>query len=114
MAGKKQVLQEENGCHLVEVNGREKTICPTILVSPEKLNIFGSELSIKILREMAYGPICAMDIARNLGEHEQKIYYHINKMKRAGIIELAREEKRSRMTAKLFSLVAPAVSARLV
>lgn len=98
---------------LVEGNGEEKKAYNSILVDPKSLSILNNALSLKIVQELAKNPGCAIDIARSLGEHEQKIYYHIRKLEGAGIIKFLRHEKRFGMTAKIFEAVSPVVATKL-
>jgi DNA-binding transcriptional ArsR family regulator len=67
----------------------------------KKLNVFGSDLAIKIINELAKKPACAMDLARALNEHEQKIYYHLRRLEKAGIISLEKTEIRAGALTKI-------------
>lgn len=88
-------------------------IYDSLLVEPENLSIFSNGLAMKMIAELGKKPACAMDLAKKLGHHEQKIYYHLRKMKDAGIIKLERNESRYGMTAKIYGLVSPVISAKL-
>jgi len=99
--------------HFIENNGNKKLIYNSILVEPKKLNIFGSDLALKIVKELASNPGCAMDLARKLNEHEQKIYYHLRRLENVGVIKQIRTEKRYAMTAKIYSLTSPVIAAKL-
>jgi DNA-binding transcriptional ArsR family regulator len=79
----------------------------------KKLNVFGSELAIKIVRELAKQPACAMDLARILNEHEQKIYYHLRKLEKAGIISLERTEVRAGALTKIYKIEYPYLAVKL-
>ncbi len=79
----------------------------------KKLNVFGSELPIKIIRELAEKPACAMDLARALNEHEQKIYYHLRKLEKAGIISLETTEIRAGALAKIYKINSPYIAVKL-
>ncbi len=83
------------------------------IVKPKTLSIFNSPLAQRIISELAEQPMCAMDLARKIGQHEQKIYYHLKKMKAAGVIKLERNEARFGMTAKIYSVATPVVSTKL-
>ena len=105
------VHSQPNGhATILETNG---TGYDSLLLNPKDLKIFSSDLSLKIIETLAREPQCAMDIARHLEEHEQKIYYHIRRLERTGIIRLAGTEQRKSMTAKIFQLVAPAIHTKL-
>lgn len=97
----------------IENNGEKSRVYDSLVIEPRKLNIFGSELALKVVQELARNPACAMDIARQLEEHEQKIYYHLRRLEEAGVIKKIRTEKRYAMTAKIYALVSPTVTAKL-
>lgn len=82
-------------------------------LKPKNFNVLNSELAQKILDELSKKPSCAMDIARRLKEHEQKIYYHLRRLEGAGIITLKRTEERVGATAKIFSVSHPYLAIRL-
>ncbi len=98
---------------LVENNGNEQKIYDSLIVSPKNLGIFSNALALCIISELAKQPMCAMDVGRKLKENEQKIYYHMRKMREAGIIKLSGTESRYGMTAKLFDLVSPVIATKL-
>ncbi len=98
----------------IENGGSVQKIYESLLVEPEDLSIFSSGLAVRIVEELARQPACAMDLAKKLRQHEQKIYYHMRKMKDAGIVRLERSEQRYGMTAKIYSLVSPVIAAKLI
>lgn len=51
-----------------------------------------NKLSLDILNLLGTEPMYPNQIAKRLKMHEQKIYYHINRLLKAGFIELDREE----------------------
>lgn len=48
---------------------------------------FASALSQRILRELAARPAYPMELARRLRENEQKVYYHVRRLEKAGMIK---------------------------
>jgi len=98
---------------LLENKGTEQISYDSTLLPPASLSVLGSPLSRKIISELVNQPGCAMDIARSLGEHEQKIYYHLKRLEKAGIIRLKTREKRYGMTANIFSVVSPVIATKL-
>lgn len=97
----------------IENNKSGKKVYDSVLVKPENINVLNSKTSRRIIDEISQEPGCAMDIARRIGEHEQKVYYHIRKLEDAGIIKKIREEKRKTMTAKIFGLTSPVIATKL-
>lgn len=98
---------------LVERSENGQRIYNSILVDPKNLSIFHNDLSVKIISEIAKDPQCAMDVAKKLNVHEQKVYYYLRKFKEVGIVKMTREESRYGMTAKIFSIVSPVIAAKL-
>ena len=70
--------------------------------------IVSSELAGKILHLLAKEPMYPIDIAKSLKVHEQKIYYHIRNLEKAGIIKVARKETKQGATANFYALTEPA------
>jgi len=98
---------------LLEGGEGKQKIYDSLVVEPKHMAVFRSGLEIKVINELAKQPACAMDIAKTLKQHEQKIYYHLRKMKDAGIVRQAGLENRYGMTAKMFELTSPVVAAKL-
>jgi DNA-binding transcriptional ArsR family regulator len=97
---KKLLLQEEGNKQTV----KEITIMP----KPQTLRMVVGNLSWKILTLLNQKAMYPLEVARQLGMHEQKVYYHIRKLERAGAIVVEREEKRKGATAKYYRTISPA------
>lgn len=65
-----------------------------------------SEIGWKILLLLDKEPSYSLKIAKTLGLHEQKVYYHINQLFRAGIIAVVKEEKIKGANAKFYAPIA--------
>jgi len=98
---------------LVEHTENGKKAYKSLLVEPEKLSVLNSPIAMSIVKELVRQPACALDVARSLQEDEQKIYYYLRKLESAGIVRLYKTERRHGMTAKLFEVLAPVISAKL-
>src|SRR3989344_3767989 len=85
----------------------------SILVDPKHLDVLGNKLTQDIIKKLFRSNLCAMDIARELKEHEQKIYYHLRRLEKAGIVKVVGTEKRAGMIAKMYSTVSPIVATKL-
>src|SRR3989338_7173167 len=68
----------------------------------------GSELAQRILQLLAKETMYPIDIAKALKVHEQKIYYHIRNLEKAGIIKVAKKETKQGATANYYALSEPA------
>ncbi|NIO22197.1 MAG: ArsR family transcriptional regulator [Candidatus Aenigmarchaeota archaeon] len=98
---------------LVENRGDGKVAYESLVVAPRKLSVFNSDLALRIVNELVNTPGCAMDLARNLKEHEQKIYYHLRKLEDVGVVKPIGTEKRYGMTAKIYSMTCPVIATKL-
>ncbi|MEM5797401.1 MAG: S-layer protein [Candidatus Aenigmatarchaeota archaeon] len=99
--------------YVVEEHPEGQRIHRTLIMKPANFNVFNSELSIRVLEELGKKPQCAMDIARKLKEHEQKIYYHLRRLEKAGIIKLLKREERVGGLAKIYCISYPYISVKL-
>ena len=97
----KKLLLQDNG------NIQEVKEISMINDSQELKMILGS-LSWKILTILSKKEMYPLEIARQLGMHEQKVYYHIRKLVKAGAIKVQREEKKKGAIAKYYKTVSPA------
>jgi len=99
---------------LVEETKKGQVAYETLLLdNPKLLSILGSELALKIVRELGKRPSCPMDVARQLKVHEQKVYYHIRNLEKLGIIRVERIEERVGAMAKIYSPVSSVISYKL-
>jgi len=80
----------------------------SIMRDAQKLKMILGKLSWKILNLLAEEEMYPLEVARQLGVHEQKVYYHIRKLAKAGAITIAKEEKKKGATAKYYKPVSPA------
>lgn len=85
----------------------------SILIDPDKINILSNKLARDIVKKLSGNKYCAMDIARELKQHEQKIYYHLKKLEKAGIVKQTGSERRAGMTAKMYTAISPIVATKL-
>jgi len=80
---------------------------------PERLKTVANKLSWQILRLISEHEMYPIEIAKKLGIHEQKVYYHIRKLAEAGIIKIVKEEEKKGATAKYFQTAYPAFGVEL-
>jgi len=101
--------------YLVQDLGKKNLTYKSLVVKdPSKMSILSNELASNIMKELSEKPSCAMDLARKLKEHEQKIYYHLRNLEKAELIELMRTEQRTGGTAKIYGVPHQAISLKLV
>jgi DNA-binding transcriptional ArsR family regulator len=80
---------------------------------PQMLKAVLNKLSWRILELLGKGEMYPIEIAKKLGVHEQKVYYHIRKLAEAGVIKIVREEDKQGATAKYFRVTFPAFGVEL-
>jgi DNA-binding transcriptional ArsR family regulator len=102
---KKLLLQEEG-----EVQ-RVKEI--VMMKDPQKLRMILGKLSWKILVALSEKEMYPLELAKKLGVHEQKVYYHMRKLAKAGAITVVREEEKKGATARYYRPISPAYGIEL-
>ncbi|MBI3027460.1 S-layer protein [Candidatus Woesearchaeota archaeon] len=85
---------------------------PAKEISAEHAGSISSELAQKILNLLAKEAMYPIDIAKTLKVHEQKIYYHIRNLEKAGIIKIVKKETRQGATANFYVITEPAFVVR--
>ena len=98
---------------LHEEDKKQKVKEILIIKDPQKLKMILNKLSWKILVMLSQKEMYPMEIAKKLGIHEQKVYYHIRKLAKAGAIAVTREEEKKGATAKYYKAVSPAFGIEL-
>ena len=84
-----------------------------IYSNPEKLKLLLNPLTWKVLLTLGAEEMYAMEIAKKLGIHEQKIYYHVRKLVEANAIRKVREEERKGAVARFYRASFPAFGVEL-
>lgn len=102
---KKLLLHKEKGV--------QKTKQIAIFSEPKKLKMVLNKLTWKILLLLSEKEMYPMEIAKALDVHEQKVYYHIRKLVRAGVVKVVREEEKKGAVAKYYKAVFPALGIEL-
>ncbi len=102
---KKLLLYEKGKTH------RVKEI--VIAEDPQKLKMILNRLSWKILVMLSEKEMYPMEISKELGVHEQRVYYHVRKLAKAGAIKVVREEERKGAVAKYYKAVSSAFGIEL-
>jgi DNA-binding transcriptional ArsR family regulator len=94
---------------LLQTNGQTQEIKEiTLQTNPQNLKMILGDLSWKILTLLAQKEMYPLEVAKQLGMHEQKVYYHIRKLEHAGAITVSREENKKGATAKYYKPASPA------
>jgi hypothetical protein len=90
------------------------TVKPIHLVDdPADLDALSSDLAWNILKALKTRPDFPGSIAKKLGVHEQKIYYHIRRLAAAGILKVVKQEQRRGGLSSYYAPVADAFGIQL-
>ena len=84
-----------------------------VIDDPQKLKMILNRLSWKILVMLSEKEMYPLEIAKKLGIHEQKVYYHIRKLAKAGAITVVKEEEKKGAIAKYYKAVSSAFGIEL-
>jgi len=84
-----------------------------MLEDSQKLKMILDKLSWKILLMLSEKEMYPLELAKKLGIHEQKVYYHIRKLAKAGAITVVREEEKKGAIAKYYKTVSTAFGIEL-
>jgi DNA-binding transcriptional ArsR family regulator len=99
---------------LLDEDGKTQKIKEiAMLEDSQKLKMILDKLSWKILAMLSEKEMYPLELARKLGIHEQKVYYHIRKLAKAGAITVVREEEKKGATAKYYKTVSTAFGIEL-
>jgi len=94
---------------LLKDDGKTQKVKDIMLVDdPQRLKLIFNKLSWRILQMLSEKEMFPLEIAKVLQIHEQKVYYHIRKLEKAGAIAVVREEVRKGATAKYFKATSSA------
>ncbi len=93
---------------IVEKQKNEMRSLPAKEIKPEDASTVSSGLAHKILNLLAKDTMYPIDIAKALKVHEQKVYYHIRNLEKAGIIRVVKKETKHGATANFYALTEPA------
>ena len=84
-----------------------------IVKDPQELKMILNKLTWKILVMLSEKEMYPLQVAKTLGVHEQKIYYHIRKLAKAGAITVVKEEEKKGATAKYYKAASEAFGIEL-
>ncbi len=95
---------------MLVVEDRKKAIVslPAKPISDRQLKAVSSALAQRILKELASAPTYPRELAKRLKVHEQKIYYHIRKLEKAGLAEVIKKQDVHGTIASVYAPTAPA------
>jgi predicted transcriptional regulator len=93
---------------VIEKEKNEVFSLPAKELKFNNLKNFGSELAQRIVKCIAEEAKYPADIAKELKVHEQKVYYHIRNLEKAGIVKVVKKETKQGAVANFYALTEPA------
>ena len=92
---------------------KEKLISTPIKeVRPDQIKAATSALAAKILEHLAEHPTYPKALSNSLKVHEQKVYYHIRRLEKSGLVEVLKTEPVHGTEARVYGLTKPAFALR--
>ncbi len=85
---------------------------PVKELRPDQIKSATSRLAASILDHLAAHPAYPKALANSLHVHEQKVYYHVRRLERCGLIEVLRTEPVHGTAANVYGLTRPAFALR--
>tara|TARA_B100000315_G_scaffold252712_1_gene290047 strand:- start:660 stop:1592 length:933 start_codon:yes stop_codon:yes gene_type:complete len=82
---------------------------PACEIDAREAKSISSELAVKIIKLLTEKPMYPIELAKELKVHEQKVYYHIRNLEKAGIVKVVKEEGKQGAVARYYSVEKPAV-----
>lgn len=99
---------------LLQDDGKTQKVKEIAIVNdPQKLKMILNRLTWKILVMLSEKEMYPLQLAKTLDVHEQKVYYHIRKLVKAGAITIAKEEEKKGATAKYYTAASQAFGIEL-
>lgn len=92
----------------VESTGKKFRYTPSMPVKGGALKALNAKLAMNIIEALSSRNYYPKELAKKMGVHEQKIYYHIRNLERAGIISVVHSERHQGAMAKVYALTSHA------
>ncbi len=93
-------------------NGKTFSL-PAKFIEPRHARSALSPLAWKIMLAISEKPSYPKDIGKRLKVHEQKVYYHIRNLEKAGLARVIKTESMRGITAKIYGITEPAFALAL-
>jgi DNA-binding PadR family transcriptional regulator len=89
---------------LVDQKNGKTFVSGTAMLEPRQLRVACSPLAWKILKMISEKPSYPKEISNRLKVHEQKVYYHIRNLEKAGLVENLTEERKKGALARIYTV----------
>lgn len=92
------------GYYLVRrVEDKYLSVPTKLLKDPSMIKLVDHPVRIRMLELLSKTPLFPAEIAKELGLHEQKVYYHLKQMDNAGVVEVVEKKDIRGTTAKKYA-----------
>lgn len=88
---------------MIKKDGKLQYSDALFLEHPEDIKLLSHEVKINILQLLQGKPLYAIEIAKELGVHEQNVYYHLNQLIQAGVLQVVEKKDIRGTTAKRYA-----------
>lgn len=82
-------------------------------LNPQEIKALANPTRLRILNELKKEPAYPNQLAKRLKMHEQKVYYHINELKKAGVLTVVKTEEIKGSIANYYGVKADAFGIEL-
>jgi DNA-binding PadR family transcriptional regulator len=96
--------------YILDKKENSTSMLPARIVEPSQIRKVLSPLAWTILKLLAENSYYPKELGKKLKMHEQKIYYHIRNLEKAGLVKVEREERRQGAITKYYSITDPAIA----
>ena len=97
-------------CFVIKKKGNRYYVKDGLIVKDQKIaRGVLNETRLKILGILSKKPMHALEIAKILGEHEQKIYYHIRQLENLGMIRIKEKSEKKGAVVKIYEVAVPSI-----
>ncbi|MBS1266613.1 MAG: hypothetical protein MAG795_00580 [Candidatus Woesearchaeota archaeon] len=86
---------------------------PAKEIDPADAYMLKSKLALKILKLLVKKSMYPVEIANELGVHEQKVYYHIRNFEKSGLVKIVKKETKQGAIAKYYKVTHPSFVIKL-
>lgn len=98
--------------YLIKKQKNETLSLPCKELAPALVKSVGSSLAQRMLKRLAEKPSYPKELAQYLKVHEQRVYYHMRRLERAGVVRVERTETRQGAIAQYYVLTQPSFAVR--
>ncbi len=93
---------------LLQDDGRSQKVKKISMMGSQELKMILSRMSLRILKALSEKAMYPLELSKEIGVHEQLVYYHVRRLAKAGAITIEKEENKKGAIAKYYRTVSSA------